>query len=112
MFSLKNIIDYLESQPDQHKRVPLGWNAESGHSYRGYYIDCAFSPVENVTVAQMLAGAKRALGTTYTGWGGGQFETDEWTVCWLAEQGDDSGQSIGLALLDYMLGKYDTTKGE
>ncbi|MFC9490722.1 hypothetical protein ACFTZM_32240, partial [Streptomyces hydrogenans] len=38
------------------------------HSYRGYYHELAFEPAHNATVGEMLADARSALGTTYTGW--------------------------------------------
>lgn len=35
------------------------------HSYRGYYEQLAFEPAQDVRVADMLADAREALGTTY-----------------------------------------------
>lgn len=97
--TLKDLITALESAP-QDKVVRHGFGHP--HSYRGYYDELAFEPVENVTVAQMLADAKSALGATYCGYKGGSYTMSEWTPVWLAECGS-CGEGIGPTLLRYML---------
>lgn len=99
--TLGELISRLESE-DPTLVVPLGFTEP--HSYRGYYDELAFVPTEKVTVREMLAAARSALGTTYQGWKGGDFKMGQYTDCWLAEQGD-CGEGIGPILLDYMLGK-------
>lgn len=74
------------------------------HSYRGYYNELAFEPAANVTVADMLADARSALGATYEGWKGGDFTMHEHTDCWLSEEGCASGDTISALLLELMLG--------
>lgn len=86
------------------------------HSYRGDYMDLAFEPATNTTVADMVAAARSALGTTYQGWKGGDFTMTEHSWCWLSQEGDASGDSIGTLLLDFMLAapssKPDTSRLE
>jgi hypothetical protein len=72
-------------------------------SYRGYYEQLAFEPAENVTVGSMLEHARSALGKTFTGYKGGEYEMHEYTDVWLARYGC-TGESIGPVLLAYMLG--------
>jgi hypothetical protein len=73
------------------------------HSYRGDYMDLAFEPAANITVADMLAAARSALGTTFQGWKGGDFTMTDHTWCWLSQEGDASGETISALLLDFML---------
>jgi hypothetical protein len=100
---LKDLIECLEKQPP-NTEVPVGFG--DPHSFRGYYTNLAFVPMENTTVGQMLAAAKAALGSTYFGWKGGEFTMDEYSQCWLAEEGCD-GEVIGPVLLNYMVGAYE-----
>jgi len=57
------------------------------HSYRGYYDQLAFEPVPNLTVATMLAEARKAMGATYQGWKGGDYTMGAGTTVWLADEG-------------------------
>lgn len=99
---LKELIAFLEAHdPDQV--VPIGF--ANPHSYRGQYYDLAFEPVEQVTIGSMLACAREALGTTYEGYKGGDYEMSECTDVYLAEYGS-TGEQIGLVLLCYMVGDF------
>ncbi|MFF0277805.1 SLOG family protein [Streptomyces sp. NPDC004330] len=69
------------------------------HSYRDYYHERAFKPAGNVTVGDMLADARSALGTTYEGWKGGDYVMSEHTDCWLSGEGRATGDSISSLLL-------------
>lgn len=100
--TLGNLIAYLEKE-DPTKVVPLGFHRP--HSYRGYYDQLAFEPMENVTVGQMLADASSALGRTYQGYKGGSYRMGEYTDVWLSEYGS-CGEMIGPVLLGYMVGRY------
>lgn len=95
---LKELIDWLEQQ-DQNAVVPVGFN--NPHSYRGDYYSLAFEPATDVTFGAMLEYAKSALGETYTGYKGGEFEMHEYTDCYIAEWGC-LGDQIGIILLNYM----------
>ena len=57
-------------------------------TYRGFYDDLAFAPAKNTTVAKMIAFAKAALGSTYTGYKGGKFRMNKDTDVWIAEYGN------------------------
>ena len=98
---LGELIAFLEEE-DQGLTVDVGFH--NPHSYRGYYDELAFEPTRNITVAEMLACAKSALGTTYHGWKGGEYEMLEYTRIWLAHKGQ-SGEGISTLLLYYMFGK-------
>lgn len=100
--NLKELIARLEREPPA-KRLKHGFN--NPHSYRGDYFELAFDPVENITVGEMLAAAKEALGSTYQGWKGGEFTMNEVTECHIAEEGDWTGNDDDLParLLEYML---------
>lgn len=104
--SLGELITELERH-DSDQAVAHGFG--KSHSYRGYYDQLAFQPVENTTVGAMLRAAKEALGKTYTGYKGGEYAMGEWTDVWLANYGD-TGESIGAVLLSYMLGGQACTK--
>lgn len=103
---LGDIIATLEQFP-REQVVPLGWGRGSAHSYRGFYEDLAFSPRRNVTVGEMLDEARSAVGKTFSGWKGGEYEMDTFVSCWLALSGDSSGDGIGPAMLALMLGAVD-----
>ncbi len=102
-YCLGQLIKRLEAE-DPNKVVPLGLGAP--HSYRGYYEDLEFTPKANVTVGEMLQTARAAMGATFCGWKGGDYQMGEWSAVWLGHAGDCDGQSIGDVLLDYMLGKH------
>jgi hypothetical protein len=81
---LGDVISHLES-------LPADMVVEHGfgdpHSYRGYYEDLSFEPIDNTTVGEMLAHARSAVGKTFTGYKGGDYVMDLDTDCWLAECG-------------------------
>jgi hypothetical protein len=99
---LEDLIKKLESYPKKQV-VVKGFN--SPHSYRGYYDELAFEPIDNITVGEMLVCAKEAVGTTYTGYKGGDYKMSMYTTCYLAFSGS-CGEEIGSVLLGYMLGEY------
>lgn len=98
--TLDELITALESA-DPTLIVPNGFTHP--HSYRGYYDELAFEPASNVTVAAMLADARSALGTTYQGYKGGDYQMLGWTDCWLAEEGHAGGETLGPLLVKLML---------
>jgi hypothetical protein len=101
---LEDLIGILEAH-DPDKTVKVGFT--SPHSYRGYYEDLAFELAENVTVGAMLADARTALGKTFQGYKGGDYEMGNWTSVWLAEYGC-TGESLGRVLLSFLLGNVAT----
>lgn len=99
--SLGELIIRLEAE-DPAKRVPFGFHNPG--SYRGNYFDLAFGVAHDITVAEMLAAARSALGATYQGWKGGDYLMSDYTSCWLVAERGDCGESLGAALLDLLLG--------
>lgn len=73
----------------------------NGHSYRGYYNDCAFEPMPNQTFGEMLAAAKRVLNTTQQGWKGGDYVMTEHVEVYLAEEGS-TGDGMSPLLIRLM----------
>lgn len=56
-------------------------------SYRGYYSDLSFEYSEPKPAAAFLAQCRKALGTTYEGYKGGDFVMKEDTPLWRATYG-------------------------
>lgn len=96
---LKDLIDFLETlHPDLV--VPFGFGEP--HSFRGYYEDVAFTPVENARVGDMLEYARSALDRTFHGYKGGDYTMHEYTDCWISEYGTSSGaDKIGQTMFKY-----------
>ena len=94
---LKVLIDELNKMPKDGV-IPLGFGEPM--SYRGYYDELAFEPVENAKVKDMLKYAKSALNKTFTGYKGGEYTMNEYTDCWIAEYGTSSGDKIGMTLIN------------
>lgn len=88
---LGELIEYLKTL-DPARVVKPGFGEPD--SYRGYYIDVAFEPVPESTVAEMLAHAESALGKTFQGYKGGDYTMNEQTPCWVAAYG-----SCGLPMM-------------
>jgi hypothetical protein len=82
--SLGEVIEQLESLPEDAV-VPHGFG--SPHSDRGDYSQLAFTPESQARVSDMLASAKSAVGTTYTGWKGGEYEMGTYSYCHIGEYG-------------------------
>jgi hypothetical protein len=101
--TLGELIAALAAAP-AGKAVAHGFG--NPHSYRGYYDEVAFEPARNITVGDMLAAARSALGATFQGWKGGDYVMKEYTDCWLATEGD-CGETIGPVLLRLMLAAPD-----
>ena len=94
---LEELISELEKMP-QDGIVPFGFGEPD--SYRGYYDQLAFAPVKDAKVSDMLVFAKSALGKTFTGYKGGEYEMDGFTDCWIAEYGTSAGDKIGMTLIN------------
>jgi hypothetical protein len=85
---------------DPQTRVPRGFHKP--HSYRGYYEQLAFEPAENISIGEMLAAARSALGKTFTGYKGGDYLMHEYVDCWISKYGHADGNGIGETLIWYM----------
>lgn len=98
--SLGDLIERLERE-DPDRVIPLGF--ANPHSYRGDYMDLAFEPVRDIPIADMLAAARFALGSTFEGYKGGSYTMAEHSSCWIAEYGTSSDNQLGPLLLDLLL---------
>lgn len=104
--TLGEYIDALTAA-DQSKLCTIGFS--NPHSYRGFYYELAFEPVENITVAEMLAVANGCVSMYFQGYKGGEFRMGIYTNCWVAEWGS-TGSSLSPVELGFVLGvppKYD-----
>lgn len=68
--TLDDLIAELEKH-DPNKTVTRGFG--EGMSWRGYYYDAAFTPVQQTTFGEMLKSAKALKGTRQEGYKGGEF---------------------------------------
>lgn len=93
---LQTLIEELEKLP-QDGIVPFGFGAPD--SYRGYYSELAFVPMECSIISEMLDHAKSALGKTFTGYKGGEYTMGEYAECYIAEYGCSAGDKIGMTLI-------------
>lgn len=82
--TLGKLIEWLEAQ-DPELIVKDGFG--SPHSDRGDYSELAFSPVNEAKIGDMLTYAKSAVGSTYTGYKGGEFEMSLRTSVYIGEYG-------------------------
>lgn len=99
---LKKIIDRLAKE-DPTRIVPLGW--DDAFSYRGDYSELGFHRAENVAIGVMLTVAKCALGKTFTGYKGGEYEMYEHTTCHLVNGcSETSDDEVGPLFLEALLG--------
>lgn len=79
---LSELIERLE-QEDPDLILSPGWH--NPHSWRGSYSELAFEPKESATVAECLAAAREADGSTYQGWKGGDYTMHGYSEVYLAE---------------------------
>ena len=81
---LEDIITILEDE-DPENIIPIGF--DSPHSYRGSYDKLAFEPSRRITVKKMLANAKKAINSKYSGYKGETYKMTENTKVYLANYG-------------------------
>lgn len=102
LMTLAELIQALEAEVAQNPDKILKLGFARPHSYRGDYSSLAFQPAERVSVADILADARLALGKTYTGYKGDEYKMHDYTHTYLAKYGE-CGESIGPTLLKLML---------
>ena len=93
--NLGELISWLEAQ-DANMVVEDGF--DSSHSDRGSYDELAFSPCKYTKIGDMLACAKKAVGSVETGYKGGEFLMTEATPVLLGFYGT-CGEPITSATL-------------
>lgn len=82
--TLGKLIDRLKSLPQDLMISGLG----DLSSYRGYYEDLAFEPLDvEIPVSELLNECMGAMGRTYYGYKGGEYLMGENTPLWIAEYG-------------------------
>ena len=99
-YDLGDLIERLSTE-DPTRVVSDGFRTP--HSYRGYYEDVAFERASDVRVGDMLAAARDALGSTYTGWKGGDYDMHSSTACWLVAAEGCTGDELDRDSLDALL---------
>ena len=93
---LGQVIEWLKSQPPD-RTVTHGFG--SGHSDRGDYQNAAFDPIGETTIGEMLTHAEALLGSTQTGWKGGEYVMHEWVSAHIGEYGDCGEPITGMHFL-------------
>lgn len=66
------------------------------HSYRGYYEDLAigYKKGGDCSVSDLLAALEKANGATFHGWKGGEYDMDDDTPVWVANDSESGGTAI------------------
>lgn len=67
------------------------------HSYRGYYEDLAFEPIEGRVVKYVLEDVEKCLDKTFCGYKGGDFLMDADTPIWIANYGCGGKKLLGIS---------------
>lgn len=76
---------------------------DSIDSYRGYYEQLAISWIDRgaqnrISVGEIISILKNAIGKTFYGYKGGEYEMNEFTPVWAAQYGDCTSTAITGAL--------------
>lgn len=95
IMKLKELIRMLK-KADPNIVVAKGFG--EGDSYRGYYEQLAFEPVENTTIGQMLKFAEASVDQMYMGYKGGSYVMTLETDVWLAKY-SESGPEIDVSMV-------------
>lgn len=107
--TLGEIIDTLKEisgRGEGYRVVTVEWDGRimgiiNPHSYRGYYSDLAFEPVDHpTTVDEVLEAADRVLDTELDGWKGGDFLMHEGVPLWVAYEGKTGDAVMSVSLPD------------
>jgi hypothetical protein len=102
--SLGDVISYLETRNPSDVASP-GW--DGWDSWRGVYMQLAFSPCNSATAGAMLGIAKEALAAgEMEGYKGGEYPVEPGTVCNVAYSGDCDVDADGLTLAR-LIGMFD-----
>lgn len=99
--TIGEVMDELRKLP---RNTAVAYGFGNPHSYRGSYDLCAFEPVTDTTVGQMLDACERAIsGEVFKGYKGGDYTYDTHTPANLAKYGQHGGEEISAALVAWML---------
>ena len=98
--TLDQLIERLREYPlDTY--VPNGF-AEP-HSYRGYYEQLAFTPLQDTTTGEMLEHAESAMGKEFEGYKGGEFLMTGDTPVHIARWGSSNEDDDSMVAMFYAL---------
>lgn len=82
--TLGDLIGRVESLPSDFEVSAVS----DPHSYRGYYTDLSFNPVDGkMKAGDLLDLLKSCLGEMFCGWKGGEYFMHKGTPVWLAKEG-------------------------
>ena len=99
---LQQLIDTLSAHPDQDAVFKIGF--KNPDSWRGSYDEIAFAPAKDVPLALMLKQAEACLGSTFTGYKGGEFTMEKHTPIHIDNYGEwTNNDQIWDMLLKLML---------
>ena len=91
--TLGRLMDVLRGLKDERPVAGFG----RPRSYRGYYSDLAFNPVEQVqSASELYTVCQGCMGKVFQGYKGGDYVMGELTPVWLAEWGDMGLRLMGL----------------
>ena len=90
--TLGQLVAELEKLPPDRTVVGFG----NPHSYRGYYSDLAFEPVEDeITFINLLTVCREeCMGQKFVGYKGGDFYMTAETPVWISDYGCASGMRL------------------
>jgi hypothetical protein len=102
--TLGELITLIEKLPDKDRTIRFDFEQAvptTLASYRGYYNQLAigFDFKTEPTITTLLTELKNAVGKTFTGWKGGEYEMDENTPLWVANEGR-TGDTIIVGIKD------------
>lgn len=100
--TLGHLIDVLALlPPDMTIVTDQGSSLGNPNSYRGYYEQLSFIPIERPRlVSDVLMEARAADGETYMGYRGGEYRMSRGTWIWLAEYGRGGRPIVGIEMRD------------
>jgi hypothetical protein len=101
--TLGSLIERLSKMPQSARIVVDDKDVGiSPHSYRGYYSDLSIGTFSDTptTVEEAVNILKKAVGKTYTGYKGGDFEMNQDTLLWFADYSDCGPAVVGVRQLD------------
>ena len=78
------------------------------HSYRGYYCDLAFEPLQQkITASDALEMCCGCMGEVFTGWKGGEYMMGANTPIWLSHEGTCGVKIVALYIDGTLVTKED-----
>jgi hypothetical protein len=95
------VIKQLKKLP---KETVFMYGFHEPHSYRGYYEQVAFEPLNIATAEALLMSCEAAMEGVYIGWKGGEYTYDCSSVFNIAHKGTTSPRSTYTLFLAELMG--------